>query len=494
MKLGLVTHLIRSYHLPTMDAPNPNQDDGNRTPVIHSYARIRTLNLSQTNSQTRETRSPSYLSSQASSISRSPFSSQASLLSRESRHSSPFSEASQLSRGSPSPFSSRAGSPSDFLELERTPTLNTYATPNNEVLPMSPLLIDMTPRVPSPVQPMLIDPEPPIHTSFSTQNVILPARVLTRISEGMVTANKDLNLLREEVRNLRPECVHPSASTSNTRPLENDDEDADDENIFMDLPSDLKSKIQEEVREHARLLMKRFKSNDIFDEALLPTEHEIERFDPNFGEACSAESFRPDLRKEPRSLYNQSVSRVFADSFNSCQKYAQRKPQVIQVMFLTHLKRLQTLFALQCKVPTEIETSKSVHRRNNRKLEILKARRKWAVGADLKMLDRLGRDGMSSDESDTDERGTKFGRVLVKPWRATSVGLWLQKLDQPINGERRRGRPPRPRVRSGKINYLSRPVKKLPCNAYHPEWIQGLSNHQQSSLSMDNNVFDFNAN
>lgn len=90
--------------------------------------------------------------------------------------------------------------------------------------------------------------------------------------------------------------------------------------------------------------MRRKDSKDSFKEELIPTRHEVSTFDPREGECCTAVEFRPDLEGGANSVYNKSVARVFAKSFNSCQKYEPRDERVISSMLLVHLKTLHRSF------------------------------------------------------------------------------------------------------------------------------------------------------
>lgn len=104
----------------------------------------------------------------------------------------------------------------------------------------------------------------------------------------------------------------------------------------------------------------------------------------------------------------------------------------------------------------------------------------------LKMLDRFGRDGMSSDESSTDEDGGKQYRIQVRPWRSTAAGAWLRRFDV-IDG---RGRPARHRIVLTKAS-LIQPVKGLPLAAYDNRWLAASSDHTKEQLRIDDEEYDF---
>ncbi|KAK7682692.1 hypothetical protein QCA50_014075 [Cerrena zonata] len=325
------------------------------------------------------------------------------------------------------------------------------------------------------------------HTRPVARNVIIPARVLDRITGGLSAANESLSSLWEEFRATAGRTTQRTAIHAPAAPVTGLNKRRED---FL-VPQ-IRTRLQEEIRDHMRLLMGRNNSTDDFNENLLPAQDEVNVFNPNLGECCILPNFKVDLRKDPHSEYNQSVARVFARSFNSCQKYERQDSNLLEHMFFIHLKQLQSLFRLKTQNHVVIDSHKSRHRRDDRKLKILNARRKRAVGVDLIMLDRLGRDSMSSDESDVDENGIKFNRTLLKPWRSTAVSTWLRKFDPPVEDKgHSRGRPPRRRCRSTKVGCLSAPVKKLPRNAYDPTWLMELGNHERLRLSIEDKDYEF---
>ena len=110
------------------------------------------------------------------------------------------------------------------------------------------------------------------------------------------------------------------------------------------------------------------------------------------------------------------------------------------------------------------------------------------------MLARLGRDGMSSDESDTDETGVKVNRVLIKPWRSSALGRWVRRFDPPCNVQplgSTKGPTARPRLRSTKVVVRSDPVKSLPKDAYDSEWLRQLDEYTGGRLQIEDLDFGF---
>ena len=110
------------------------------------------------------------------------------------------------------------------------------------------------------------------------------------------------------------------------------------------------------------------------------------------------------------------------------------------------------------------------------------------------MLARLGRDGMSSDESDTDETNTKINRVLIKPWRSSGVTLWVRGFDAPCDVEpvgSTKGPTARLRLRSTKVGTRTDPVKSLPRDAYNSDWLLQLDEYTKGRLEIEDHDFGF---
>lgn len=96
------------------------------------------------------------------------------------------------------------------------------------------------------------------------------------------------------------------------------------------------------------------------------------------------------------------------------------------------------------------------------------------------MLENLGIDGMSSDESETEHVGGDYHtnyHILRPQWRAGRVTPWLRMFDSIHNILRRSGAPPgggsfpRQRRATNRTSTNVKFVPGLPINAYDPEWI-----------------------
>ena len=96
----------------------------------------------------------------------------------------------------------------------------------------------------------------------------------------------------------------------------------------------------------------------------------------------------------------------------------------------------------------------------------------------VRMLEELGADGMSSDEEMSTPQGRQY-LILVPKWRAPVLTPWLRVFDslylrhrnRAENGDQR-GCLPRRRNASAKESTSRRFVPGLPINAYKAEWLE----------------------
>jgi hypothetical protein len=99
----------------------------------------------------------------------------------------------------------------------------------------------------------------------------------------------------------------------------------------------------------------------------------------------------------------------------------------------------------------------------------------------VQMVEKLGPAGMSSDESEVDEKTEKTTyRIRRRLWRAKVCKERLILVDSDRNltnayGGTRPGKPPRERIR-GSISTISErpPTTSCPRNFYSKEWVSNL--------------------
>jgi hypothetical protein len=102
-----------------------------------------------------------------------------------------------------------------------------------------------------------------------------------------------------------------------------------------------------------------------------------------------------------------------------------------------------------------------------------------------KMVDKLGPGGMSSDESEVDEKTKRTTyRIKRRLWRAKVCKERLILIDSDRNvtnayGGSRPGKPPRERIRASNSTISERaPTIKCPKKFYSKEWVSNLGSER----------------
>lgn len=108
------------------------------------------------------------------------------------------------------------------------------------------------------------------------------------------------------------------------------------------------------------------------------------------------------------------------------------------------------------------------------------------------MLEFLGAQGMSSDESESDSTEHRRGSFLVRrrEWRSDEILALLKYVDEHrkkygMLGGALPGTPPRRRrrLRVGAPASTRKAIIGLPVNFYRPEWLEGLTASQRKLLN-----------
>jgi hypothetical protein len=109
------------------------------------------------------------------------------------------------------------------------------------------------------------------------------------------------------------------------------------------------------------------------------------------------------------------------------------------------------------------------------------------------IIETLGAEGMSSDESDMDQQGRATFMAKRMPWRAKEVTDMLVKVDKDYNrtnmfGNQKSGNPARHRERrKGRETARKAPGRK-PSNFYDQDWYRALSAKQKMDLGNESDV------
>ena len=235
-------------------------------------------------------------------------------------------------------------------------------------------------------------------------------------------------------------------------------------------------------------------------------------WDANDGQCnhcCSASDFRVDLFGSPHSAWNVSAARVFCKDFRRFHKLPSTASDDITRSFFTRVKTLKAELAGLNQDRAEQTKIARAMRRYRRKttvcsvvthncpllicLKLFHRRFEMAqthpgLQKHVHILQRLGVQGMSSDESDHDvvashppARRTNPRYLVRNPeWRAADLTYWLRTFDAGHMIERRsveggsRGAFPRLRVYNAESSNISKKktfVRGLPINAYDQQWL-----------------------
>ena len=123
----------------------------------------------------------------------------------------------------------------------------------------------------------------------------------------------------------------------------------------------------------------------------------------------------------------------------------------------------------------------------------------------LQIIETLGKEGMSSDESASEESThCSCYRVSILPWRCDFNGI-MDKIDaerwSPRSGYSARGSRPTPRHRQDRVDSLDdaddlvshrKPISGLPAPFYNEEWLEGCSeDYIEQVLCVSEEPFDW---
>ncbi|KDQ53072.1 hypothetical protein JAAARDRAFT_50036 [Jaapia argillacea MUCL 33604] len=131
--------------------------------------------------------------------------------------------------------------------------------------------------------------------------------------------------------------------------------------------------------------------------------------------ACEADSFRIDILGTPRSPWNISAGHIFAATLISANGYPDTEDVVEQIQhaFATRIKSLQRDYQVSQLGPAQKQQGRSQHNRSEWKINLFHHHRNIVKKYDglhhhIVMLDRMGPDGMSSDELEVDAQGRSY--------------------------------------------------------------------------------------
>jgi len=205
--------------------------------------------------------------------------------------------------------------------------------------------------------------------------------------------------------------------------------------------------------------------------------------------ACNATpaEFMIDVAGLPKSPWNVSAAWVFVDHFIGKMEYSDT-PEMrkkIENAFTNRLRSLKSRRKKEDLPQVERANERSRHARQQHKYQLFQRRREAAklvkpLTEHLNILDALGNEGMSSDESFVDPDTHQTTYMVTKPeWRHPDLHNWLRVFDQVHHRNHieswsldKRGAFPHIRSGSQKVHPKSHAPMGLPINAYDPQWIE----------------------
>ncbi|KIJ38084.1 hypothetical protein M422DRAFT_259232 [Sphaerobolus stellatus SS14] len=277
--------------------------------------------------------------------------------------------------------------------------------------------------------------------------------------------------------------------------------------------SDSMHKLDADIREKTNTLLKWNRAEHPFAAPPLPpSDEDLENFAKGLSAGPTVETFSLDLRKSEKlsadkvskqRYWNMRGSVVFAREFLNGwdRKEWPYPPQAKNEAFVAQrfrdkLGHLKDVYALQVKlnqatpaervtIRTQIRLEQKPERHRARREESLELRKKIARFHDfppgyLRMLDTLGPDGMSSDETDEGSTSKPFKfRRLHKPYRSTHVDKLIFVIDKAYEKPNRlgaylprQGNTRRVRLGTHPVLYYTGRIPEYPKEFYNMHYLQ----------------------
>ncbi|KAI0695272.1 hypothetical protein C8T65DRAFT_584444 [Cerioporus squamosus] len=266
---------------------------------------------------------------------------------------------------------------------------------------------------------------------------------------------------------------------------------------------------QADVQAHALRLLGRKDKDSPFPKRSIAKPALVRGFDPKEGECCTARRFCVDILGTPASEWNTSATKVFVNDFLTVPQHACRNRKKVQAMFRSHFKTLQRHYEKCGNRSKHSSKGKGKGKAENsdegdryqRKYTLFHRRhamvsRYGVLRPHVRILERLGINGMSSDEEDEGAPFVRY-RVLVKPWRSKVVTAFLRALDALHRRYRKRGDSGSKRGSPPRLRYLcdrestSMAVPKLPINAYDDVWYEKQTGLKKDDLAARPTPYNF---
>ncbi|KAK7684253.1 hypothetical protein QCA50_012577 [Cerrena zonata] len=257
------------------------------------------------------------------------------------------------------------------------------------------------------------------------------------------------------------------------------------------------------IRCYFREIMNRLSPREPFNIDSLPSQYEVSEYTRTNGECCDIDDFKPDLRGKVGSDWNQSIIRVFVSGYLESGWCNENDEDRIALHAENHLNYLIKRFDIKMQTPVYQQALARKRARDERKRLLLLQQLTAAemspdLACHIPMLEKLGVNGMSSDEEDQ-FRGVRHYRVLPKRWRAPNLSPWLRVFDAAYRKERLGpfGQSPgaMPRIRTSTAaqtaGAVAKVVRGLPENAYNRTFLESLTPFERRRLRVSEGNYWF---
>ncbi|KAG6836574.1 hypothetical protein H0H93_006598 [Arthromyces matolae] len=215
------------------------------------------------------------------------------------------------------------------------------------------------------------------------------------------------------------------------------------------------------------------------------------------GLCCTASDFRYYLLGPPHHPWNRSAAKVFAADYITHNHLPNTLATAASIIgaFYIRLKTLRRKYMTQIQLvssdPQRLRRDQRKRTLFNRRLEV--AQMYPFLNRHVRLIQQLGVEGMSSDESDHEEAihnntvGSLRPRyeIILPRWRAVELSRWLHIFDSVYSVARRSQGPSRgdhPRIRhfdaaNVRFSLTNSFVTHLPRCLYRPEWLRDRHSH-----------------
>ena len=115
--------------------------------------------------------------------------------------------------------------------------------------------------------------------------------------------------------------------------------------------------------------MRRESARDAVSPSIVPSSHEVQRWDKTQGRVCTADKFRVDLNSTAKSPWNVSAGYVFAKSFIEAELYECTNAEEVRKAFWTHFNTLREHWKKSVGLISHADQAKKLrqHGRDERK-------------------------------------------------------------------------------------------------------------------------------